>query len=147
MVVYYRGLCALITHEVFVVHCPTHQQFALRDLTHLRVIEQEADPPAVNAIRTGSTSVAGAVAIALGAGPVLGTQVYESPLMTLGLLAVLVLAIAVTGACWRPRTARYALVAAYRGRWVTLFRSTDEREFGQVKRALIRALQHLEDTR
>lgn len=147
MVVYYRGRCARITHEVFVVHCPTYQQFALEELAHLRVIEQEADSPTINAVRTGSTSVAGAVATALAAGPLFGAQVYDSPVMMVGLLSALLLSLTARGACWRLAQVRQLLVATYRGRWITLFQSTDEREFGQVRRALVRALQHLEDTR
>ncbi|NUT37162.1 MAG: hypothetical protein HOV79_29245 [Hamadaea sp.] len=40
----------------------------------------------------------------------------------------------------------YELRAVYHGRPTTLFRSTDQRVFGQVRRALVRALEHNSDT-
>jgi hypothetical protein len=43
------------------------------------------------------------------------------------------------------RTGRFELWARYRGALVCLFGTADERSFGQVKRALVRALEQLVD--
>ncbi|NUR73360.1 MAG: hypothetical protein HOU81_21285 [Hamadaea sp.] len=43
---------------------------------------------------------------------------------------------------YRSRRRVYELRAVYHGRSACLFRTTNERLFGQVKRALVRALEH-----
>jgi uncharacterized protein DUF6232 len=43
---------------------------------------------------------------------------------------------------YRHRRETYELCAVYHGRPICLYRTTDERLFGQIKRALIRALEH-----
>lgn len=147
MVLYYRGPHVRITHEVLEVRHPSYQAFRIRDLGHVRVVEETADPATVTSVRSGSTGMAGAAAVVIGLGYANDPPVLDSPALTLGLLALLLVSMTAAGACWRFRRIRYELLAVYRGRLVTLFRTTDSHAFGQVKRGLIRAMQSREDTR
>jgi hypothetical protein len=147
VVTYYRGTRAHITHERFEVRHPTKRVFFLSELTRPRIVEEVTDPPALTAVRSGSTGMAGVAAVVVALDRAHDGAVFDSPLLAVGLLAVLLVSMLVIGACWRLRPFRYELVAVYRGRPVTLFRSADLREFGQVTRALARAIQQSEDTR
>jgi hypothetical protein len=148
MTIFYRGHGVRITHEVFEVLCPTHQSFALRDLSYLRVGEQAAEaPPAVSVARTGSTGVAGATALAAAVGWAEGWQAFDSPAVVAATLTVLVASAVVSGACWRLRKAEQELLAVHHGTQVSLYRSADATTFAQVKRGLVRAIEQLGDTR
>jgi len=57
--------------------------------------------------------------------------------LTLGVLALVPVLLAVVGHRWRPPA--YELWGAYHGATILLFSSDQEREFGQVTRALVRA--------
>jgi len=147
MVVFYRGPCVRITHEVFETWCPTYRSFALRALRGLSVVEHTATgPTAVRPVRTLSTSVAGAVAVAAGLGWAGGWQVFDQPLVAVTTVALLAAALLIATACWRIRPLAWELVGVYRGRPVRLFRTTDARTMGEVRRGLIRALDWLDDT-
>jgi hypothetical protein len=147
MVVYYRGPYVRVTHELFEVLRPAYQAFVLRDLADLRVVEAEADRAAVAPLRSGSTGMAGAAAVVVALRWTHDRPVFDSPVLAVGLLVILLLSLAVLGTCWRMRRFQYELVAVYRDRVVTLFRTFDAREFGQVTRAVIRAIQRIDDTR
>jgi hypothetical protein len=148
MTIFYRGRCARITHEVFEVWCPAYRVYELRGLHQVQVVEQPTDPaPLLRGARIGSTSVAGAAAVAGAIGWAEGWQALESPV---GVVAIVILFVAVGTACatcWRASPAEQELVAVYRGRPVTLYRSPNGTEFGQVRRGLLRALQHVDNTR
>lgn len=138
MTIFYRGHCVRITHKVIEVWCPIHQSFAIRDLSHVQVAEWATNPPMIDAVRIGSTGAAGATAVAVGVGwPALDT----SPLLALAALGLLALSVAVSGACWQVRRTQYELVAVCHDRPVLLYRSSNARVFGQVKRALLRAIE------
>lgn len=138
MTIFYRGPCVRITHEVIEVRCPIQQSFALRDLSHVRVAERSTEPAMLGMVRTGSTGVAGATAVAAGVG---WPAFASSPALALATLGILAVSIAVSGACWRVRRTQQELVAICDGRPVLLYRSPDARTFGQVTRALLRALE------
>jgi hypothetical protein len=53
----------------------------------------------------------------------------------------------VRGSSWRTRTRPQELRAIHKGQLVCLYRTTNRRTFGQVSRALLRALEQLEDGR
>jgi hypothetical protein len=146
MVLYYIGPCARITHEVFEVHCPSRRVFRLENLTRPGVIEESAEAAAFTSVRSGSSSMAGAAAVVLLL-QLHDRSLQDSPLLALGLLAVVVAALVVRGACVRLAPVQHSLVALYRGRAETLYRTTDVREFGQVTRGLIRAMEHRQDSR
>lgn len=138
MTIFYRGHCVRITHQVLEIRCPFPRSFAIRDLRHVQVAERATDPPVLSAVRLGSTGVAGATAVTVGVGwPALDS----SPPLALVALGLLALSAAVSGACWGVRRIRYELIAVCRDRPVLLFRSSDTRVFGQVTRALARAIE------
>jgi hypothetical protein len=85
--------------------------------------------------------VTGAIILAGGAIPaaVLAWQMTGSANYV---VAGLVLAAAsATVGCLRPARQPFELQARFRGRVVCLLRTTDERELGQVSRALLRAME------
>jgi hypothetical protein len=144
MTIFYRGPCVRITHKVFETRCPTYRSFLIAELRDVRVMERAADPPAaVNSARAGSTGVAGAMAVAIALGYAGGWQA----LTMLGLVVLLIVSMAVSGACWWISSTEHELVAVYRGELVTLHHSPDAEEFGQVSRALMRAIEQLDDDR
>lgn len=147
MTIFYRGPCVQITHEVFETRCPVYQSFYLGDLWWVRVIEREAEPPAaVSSAKIGSTSVAGATAVIVALGWTQGWAAFDQPVVGLGTIVLLVVSVAVSGACLRVRPVELELAAVYRDQPVCLFRSTDGQTFGQVRRALLRALEQFGDT-
>ena len=62
---------------------------------------------------------------------------------------MLLLGILATGLAGRPRTGaepvNYALVATWQGEWVCLYSTPDPVEFGQIRRALQRAIEWHDD--
>jgi hypothetical protein len=148
MTLFYRGSDARITHEVIEIWCPTYRRFVLRDLTSVWVLEGPGRIPlALLAVRNGSSGMAGAVAVAAALAWAEGWSALESPGPALALVVLLGTSAAVAGACWRAQPVERELMACYRDRPVRLYRSADARTFGQVQRALVRALERLADER
>ncbi len=137
MPVFYRGPCAHITHRVFAVRTPAPRRFALCGLSAVHIVELAPERDGTGAARLYATGTAGAAVLA--AWPVLGS----APLAVAATLA----AAALAGArgCWRARGRSYELHGVYRGSLQVLFRSTDRRSFGQVVRALVRAMEYAAD--
>jgi hypothetical protein len=151
MTVFYQGPCAYVTHEVFETHCPYVRRFMIRDIRHPYSVRRPARPttPDRTQLRAGSAGAAGAAALAAAAGwPVLNAMSMP-PIATAGLAVtgVLVVVAAMALVAWmRVQPARvYELWAVYRGQMTCLFDTTDAREFGQVKRALVRAIEQRPD--
>jgi hypothetical protein len=134
--VFYRGPRARITHEVIETWCPTYRSFRIDELYSVHIAEagSRAGPP-------GTRLFAGtAVALLFVMVPVLNR--------TAAWLAGLALAMSVliAGACLRIRPQEpHELRALHRAQLVLLFQSADPREFGQVGRALLRALEQSRD--
>ena len=147
MTVFYQGPCAHITHEVFEARYPHYRCFKIRDIRHLYLARRATQPGASDRaqIRAGSAGLAGAAAVAAAVGwPALSAT--SMPAIAAGALATILILIAVSSfafaACVRvPPTRVHELWAVYRGRMTCLFDTTDERVFGQVKRALVRAME------
>jgi Family of unknown function (DUF6232) len=132
MVTYYRGPSALITHRAFEVWYPHPRRFPIEELYDVHVVRSGAA-----ALAVGSTRFAGASAVVAAAcSPFLHTT--TSWVVVLGFVVVPGV---FSGACWCLSRPEYELCATYRGRPVQLYRSRDPRTFGQVKRALVRALE------
>jgi hypothetical protein len=145
--IFYRGPCVHITHKVFEVRCPTVRTYLIAELRHIHVVVRTAvTPVTVSSARVGSTGVAGAVAVAIAVGHADGWEAFGSPVMMLGMVLLMIVSAAVSGACWWINPVREELVAEYRGELVTLFHSADPEVFGQVRRALMRAVERLDDT-
>jgi hypothetical protein len=133
MTIYYRGPRALVTEDVLEVWVPQHHVFRIRELTAVYVVRCVAGRRPIHALPVVAVAVAVAVPIA------------ES---SAGLPAVAVLVAAaslLTAACLRPPVQPYELHGIHRGREVRLFRSADARAFGQVRRALTRAMERHAD--
>ena len=132
MVVYYRGPTALITERILEVWCPDRQRFAVADLYDVHVVRGGADPLAVRAARIAAAAAVLVASLwpllrAPAAFAVAGSVVSAS-----GGVAVV---------CWRLARPDLELRATYRGYQVQLFRTRDAQQFGQVRRALVRALE------
>ncbi len=153
MTVFYEGPRARITHKVFEAHFPRYRSFVISEIRHLYVAERPAagssatDDRALS--RNGSAGAAVGIAmVALIAWPILHAAPI-SPVVRAGLAATLVVAVvcavAFAAYLWLRPWRVHELWAVYQGRMTCLFETTDERVFGQVRRALVRAVEQLED--
>ncbi|WP_250029153.1 DUF6232 family protein [Paractinoplanes maris] len=131
---YYRGPDAVVTDELFIWLGVPVKSFAVHDLHHVgeaRVAAQPASPRVVLAVAAGTVAAIGAV----------WTLVSPPTAYAIGLIAVLVpLAFTVPSMVHRVRG--WELHATYRGSVVVLYACADERQFGQVKRALRRSIEN-----
>ena len=138
MPIYYRGPELVITHEVIVLRGARSRVIPIRELRDLHIV------------RIGGTGPN--VAPAPAAGGVLAVVVATWPMLrasTLWAFTCLVLGFAAVVAAVRRRRAgeAYELRGSVGGRGLTIFRSRDRQTFGQVVRALVRALESTEDFR
>lgn len=134
MSLYYIGPRARITNEVFECLALTQTSFAVGQLKDVHIVR-----PTVAArefvVPVGFFSSAGASVAGL-CGDLPGTvRIVVLLLATLGVLAL--------AAIWTASRHRRLceLRATYQGHPVCLFQTTDVREFGQVSRALQRAIE------
>lgn len=121
-----------VTSEALIV---AGRRFPVAELTHLQTARGPHD-------RLTTRAVLLTVAVLVGIGVALGYagDLYELPAAAyagLGLAAFVPVGLAAAGHRWRPPA--YELWGRYRGSVVLLFSSDQERQFGQVTRALIRA--------
>lgn len=137
MTVFYRGPCVRITYRAFEVWRPQYRVFIIRELRHVHSVE--VPPPPVVPAAVGSSGLASVIAI------VFTTRWLDVP-APLVLMIFVVAVVAATGACLRVRKGSYELRAVYRGQMVSMFETTDVQTFGQVKRALVRAIENVTDT-
>ncbi len=153
MTVFYQGPLALITHEVFEAYSPRYRSFVLRDIGHLYQADRSnsAEAPQDRAqIRAGSAGLAGATAVVAAIGwPILHSTsmpAFAALVLTVTLIAALASSLAFAACVWVRPTRVRELWAVYRGEMTCLFNTTDERVFGQVRRALVRAMEQIEDS-
>jgi hypothetical protein len=125
---FYRSADAAVTDQWFVT---PDRRFVVAQLARVRTARGAHDPVAVSA------AVAAAVVLcAVGIGlPRL------SPMAWPAMIGFVLTAVTVAGLTWRMRPRPYEIWAEYRGEVVRLFQCTDEKTFGHVCRALIRALE------
>jgi hypothetical protein len=151
MTVFYRGPCARITHEVFEARSPCYRRFMIRDIRHLYLASRAREPGVSDRaqLRAGSAGIASVAAVAAAVGWPAFTATSMPSLVTAALATTLILIAASSlafAACVRvPPAQVHELWAVYRGRMVCLFNTTDERTFGQVRRALTRAIEQIQD--
>jgi hypothetical protein len=138
---FYRGPCARITHKVFEPLTPVHRWFAISDLRGVHIVHVGPEGRSADAIpvRLYTTGVAGAAMIT-------GWPVFGSVPMSVVAMIALAAASVWGGGCWRSRPHSYELHGLYRGSLQLLFSTPDARVFGQVSRALARALAYRADT-
>lgn len=130
--VLYRQPGIYVTSDWLIV---AGQRFPIRELTRLQTARGPRDPVTARAILVTGTVVA-AVGLALGFIRDIG-QVGAGTWLALGAAAFVPIVIAVIGQRMRPRS--YELWGQYQGRTVLLLSTDDERQYGQVTRALMRA--------
>lgn len=133
MPIYYRGPAVQITHREFTRFGPTAQTFAIRELHEVHIVITEASGATPRLTYSAS---AAAAAVAVTGWPLLGS----APVTVTGLVALAVLS-SQTAGCLRGRHHSLELHAYYHAKRVCLFRTTDPRLFGQIRRALVRALE------
>jgi hypothetical protein len=136
MPVFYRGPRALITHEVIQVPHLRWRAFAIKDLAAVHIVQHGPDANVTRRRASGLIAL-GSIFVTV---PAIG---QSSPIVA---VAVMIGSLTYAGACLRSVSgAGWSLVAAYRGQTVVLFQSTSQREFDQVCRALLRALEQHQD--
>lgn len=109
--------------------------YPVGELTHLRTTQGPHDRLAVRAVAVTGAMVGG-VGVLLGFTGGL-QRLTAGAYLTLGAVSLLPVLLALAGHRWRPPG--YELWGRHRGTEVLLFSSDDERQFGQVTRALLRA--------
>ncbi len=144
MTLLYRGPSARITHEVFETHTPYDQTYLICELDLVHVIRETTADVAVGSptVRVCSTAMTGLSAIVAA-----GSDTMDSPSTTVAATVAAIVAAAVAVHGWRIRTRPIGIWAYHRGQRVCLFQTRDRLVFGQVKRALLRALERIEDAR
>jgi Family of unknown function (DUF6232) len=126
---YYRQRGVIVTNHYF---CAGGYRYEVAELSGLMRTRGSPHPGVLVGL---VTAIAEAVVIV----PLV--SVIGAPLAWLLTFPALLVPCAVGYVCARRWPAQYELLATYRGREVTLFTSRDEREFGQVTRALQRAVE------
>jgi hypothetical protein len=126
---YYRQRGVIVTNHYF---CAGSYRYEVAHLSGLMRTRGSLHPGVIIGL---VTAVAEAIVIV----PLV--SVVGAPVAWLLTFAALLVPCAVGYVCARRWPAQYELLATYRGREVTLFTTRDEREFGQVTRALQRAVE------
>lgn len=132
MRVYYRSPDVVITDEVFAIHGPVELRFRLDRLHDAHIVTAEHP---VRFVSAGGVIVIPLFAI------VAGAQLHSFWAWTVALSIAVVAAIVIAVHRSR-RSAIRELRATYGALGVTLFRSDNAVVFGQVRRALGRALEN-----
>jgi uncharacterized protein DUF6232 len=142
MTIFYRGPLAVVTRDTFEAHRPTQQQYAIRDLTEVHLVEEPLTR-VVTSIPLKLCSVAVTAPAAVAAAVAWST--FRQPAMSVLALAMTVISGAVAVVCWLIRPTEYELRARYRGEPVILLATTDRVAIRQINRALRRVFEQLQD--
>jgi len=135
--IYYRGRCARITHRAFETSYPP-RSYAIAELRKVWVVQRRTerfvDSAVVRVCSSGVTTTA-----------ILGTLwgwTDDLPVFPMVLISAVLIVTTLTILAWPADPGLFELWAYYRGRAVCLLRCSDGRKFGQIRRALSRALDH-----
>jgi hypothetical protein len=132
MRIYYHRSDVLITDEVFVWSTTPPRIFPVRELHQVTLVRGDLDPSrSVSAHAAG-----GALVLVVASWPML-----DHPAAFAAAALVLAIPTAASITCWRMRPRHWELRAIFHGHEVVLFASANETTFGQVARALRRALE------
>jgi hypothetical protein len=139
MGVLFPGPGVRITHDVVETLVPP-RSYPIWELSHPHVIQESIVDVAIAspAVRVCSGTVTGLALLAALA----GAELLDSPHTTI-VATTVALTAAITTVGWRLWRRPRALLAYHRGIRVCLFVSRDRLLFGQVKRALLRAIEDL----
>lgn len=136
---YYCGPCALITHDVYEVRRPVRESFPIRDLRSVQIVQHEKPPSTAGVALFRILNVLLAIS-AIVVSVIAWRQIDSSEVVVIALLVTTASSV-VSAGCWRVPAQPFELVATFRGREICLLRTTDQRELGQVSRALVRAME------
>jgi hypothetical protein len=129
MRVFYRGDTAIITDQMYESLFPVHQWYRISELQTVHIVQGRGD--------SLSPALIGAAAPVA----VLIWQVSGSAIVGALALTALGVSSGVSRGYLRGREHPHELRAMHRGRMVCLLRTTDTRTLGQVRRALVRAIE------
>ncbi|MEV4624385.1 DUF6232 family protein [Asanoa sp. NPDC049573] len=132
MPTYYPGPDVRITDTVFTVLRDQPTRFDIREL---------ADPYVVRGDRHPAGVVTGRFAIGTVAAGTVTWPMHDSLLLHLAVLVAIAIPALVTGACLRAAPRTYQLRAVHQSTDVCLYSTTHPARFGQVRRALVRAVE------
>lgn len=131
-VTFYEGHTVVITQDVVEVWWPTHRRFRVEDIRGAYVSRGASAPARVRTV--------GTVALLFGAFAAVLPFVTPVPVWAVVGLTVVVLA-GIGGIGLRPTPVSWELRAIHGGSDICIYQSTDTLVFGQVKRALVRAME------
>jgi len=138
MPVFYSGRDVRITHRSFRVLGPVQASYAIAEIRSVWVVVPAPDHrQALVRISCSSGAVAVAALVATGSDHPAGWVLIVLVIVTIVALLVR------TGPPTPPP--RFELVAAWRGTSICIYATSDPTEFGQVRRALQRAIEWTED--
>ena len=135
MPVFYRGPRAVVTDQRIVVAHESRRVYRIAELSAIHIVRTRPDPGTRWYRMMGVSAMVAALVMVPIADPLPTGLVIAS----LGCLAAYV-TVCLRG---RPRPC-WQLMACYRGELTVLFESSDEREFDQVARGLVRSLEYAE---
>jgi hypothetical protein len=148
--VFYRGRGARITHELFQSGHPESEHvdaqvaavrsYEIKAIRNVRIVERNGGPAAMGV----STVRFAYLVVGTGAGvvAVVGRSLLDMSSLSVVALALLVVTIVLWVRYSRAHRRCFELWCDYHGRVVRIYQTTDTRIFGQVRRGLIRAIEH-----
>jgi len=131
VITFYRTARVVVTADRLIVETPVRQVHELRHLHNLRTVKRRVNPLVLSASISAAVLAAAAVAM---------WQALPTASVVAAGAAVVSIGLAVAWSRRRPR--QLELWADYRDVPLLVFATPDEREFGQVCRAVVRALEH-----
>jgi hypothetical protein len=132
MPTYYPGPDVRITDKAFTVLGDQPIRFRIKDLVDPYVVRGDRHPAGV---------VTGRFAIGAVVAGTVSWEMHDSVLLHAAVLVAIAIPVLATGACLRVAPRTYQLRAVHRSTDVCLYTSTHPVRFGQVRRALIRAVE------
>lgn len=137
--IYFQGQSARITHEVYEAFGPVSESFLIRELRSVHIVTPDAQQKAFGGIWSRVVSIVLAVATF---GVAMATwQAMESSEVVVVVLLTTTVSSLIAAGCWRVSEKPWEIRATYRGRSVCLLQTCDQILLGQVRRALLRALE------
>lgn len=124
--IFYRSAGVVVTDQWFVT---PDRKFVVAQMQDVRTGRSAYD-----AIAVGTAVASIAILVAVGA-----SLFRLDPAAWPGMIVIGLVPVVVAGVTWRLRPRRYELWALYQGAVVQIFQCADEKTFGHVCRALIRA--------
>ena len=132
MPTYYPGPDVRITDTVFHVLGDRPSRFHIKDLIDPYVVRGDRHPAGV---------VTGRFAIGTAVAGTVSWPIHDSVLLHVAVLVAIAVPVLATGACLRSAPRTYQLRAAHGSMDVCLYSTTHSARFGQVRRALVRAVE------